>query len=451
MSGQTNITYGGAIRAALDHIIADQGRGDVGAGRRQARWRHAGFGGSVGQASGQGVRRPPNEPLIVGTTMVLHVGLHALPEIQFGDYSLNAFHWLVHMGNLYWTSNEDNRFSMILRTPTDPFGGGAVYHSMSIDGYFTPIPGLVVVMPSTSWDVYGLLMTAAEYRSPWSSSSPSGCIDRPSGPAFPGEPTDPQSCPEEERSCGRHPRHRPGAAGAHRQGRNPASGQDVTIVAWGRAVWTAMNAAATRASPASTLKSSTCAHWSRPTSIPSTKVCSVRVTSSLPKTAPLPALCAPSRVTWWTASGMPTRALGQKNVPGIAQCLKLEEATILTADDIVRAAGEVRAGGEHRDRCRWLALDSASVLRELISHRHVRGAGLAVHPTHPDWFQAAAIRVFSILASLVVSKCAGYCGSPVSHRGCPAGPAFGGIRGYGRPLGDWWWFIAIVCSGLRIA
>ena len=31
-----------------------------------------------------------------------------------------------------------------MRTPTDPFGGGAMYHSMSIDGYLTPIPGLVV-------------------------------------------------------------------------------------------------------------------------------------------------------------------------------------------------------------------------------------------------------------------------------------------------------------------
>ena len=30
----------------------------------------------------------------------------------------------------------------IMRTPTDPFGGGAVYHSMSLDGYFSPIPGL---------------------------------------------------------------------------------------------------------------------------------------------------------------------------------------------------------------------------------------------------------------------------------------------------------------------
>jgi pyruvate/2-oxoglutarate/acetoin dehydrogenase E1 component len=36
--------------------------------------------------------------------------------------------------------------------------------------------------------------------------------------------------------------------------------------------------------------------------------------------------------------GTPTRALGQKNIPGIAQCLALEEATVLTQEDIVVAA-----------------------------------------------------------------------------------------------------------------
>jgi hypothetical protein len=41
--------------------------------------------------------------------------------------------------------------------------------------------------------------------------------------------------------------------------------------------------------------------------------------------------------------GMPTRALGQKNIPGIAQSLKLEKASILTADDIVLAVEEVCA------------------------------------------------------------------------------------------------------------
>ena len=35
---------------------------------------------------------------------------------------------------------------------------------------------------------------------------------------------------------------------------------------------------------------------------------------------------------------MPTIALGQKNIPGIAQSLILEDATILTAADIVDGA-----------------------------------------------------------------------------------------------------------------
>jgi pyruvate/2-oxoglutarate/acetoin dehydrogenase E1 component len=41
--------------------------------------------------------------------------------------------------------------------------------------------------------------------------------------------------------------------------------------------------------------------------------------------------------------GMPTRAIGQKNVPGIAQSLILEHATVLTEDDIARNARELLA------------------------------------------------------------------------------------------------------------
>ena len=36
--------------------------------------------------------------------------------------------------------------------------------------------------------------------------------------------------------------------------------------------------------------------------------------------------------------GMPTVGLGQKNIPGIAQSLILEDATILTQDNIVEGA-----------------------------------------------------------------------------------------------------------------
>jgi len=40
--------------------------------------------------------------------------------------------------------------------------------------------------------------------------------------------------------------------------------------------------------------------------------------------------------------GLPTKACGQKDIPGIAQCLALEEATILTKEDIVSAARELQ-------------------------------------------------------------------------------------------------------------
>ena len=135
---------------------------------------------------------PLNEPLIVGTAMglSLHSDLVALPEVQFGDYSFNAFHWLIHLGNFHWASNGKASASVILRMPTDPFGGGAIYHSMSCEGYFSSIPGLVLVMPSTSFDAYGLLMTAAGYGGPVVVLEPKFAYRRALGPALPGEPTD---------------------------------------------------------------------------------------------------------------------------------------------------------------------------------------------------------------------------------------------------------------------
>ena len=41
--------------------------------------------------------------------------------------------------------------------------------------------------------------------------------------------------------------------------------------------------------------------------------------------------------------GVPTRSVGQKNVPAIAQSLVLEDATILTKHDVVSAVDEVVA------------------------------------------------------------------------------------------------------------
>ncbi len=361
--GTTNITYGGAIRAALDHIISNHG--GVIWGQDVGR-----LGGVMQATAGLKAKHPDriidaplNEPLIVGTACGagLHDDLVALPEIQFGDYSLNAFHWLVHMGNLHWTSNGNSNVATVLRMPTDPFGGGAVYHSMSVDGYFTPIPGLVLVMPSTSFDVYGLLMTAAEYRGPVVFLEPKWMYRQTLGPAFPGEPTDAKEVAAMKKAImrGDIPDIDPSLRVPFGKAATRREGQDVTIVAWGRAVWTALDAAedlSAKGVEAEVIDLRTLVPFDLEA------VCdSVGRTGRLVVAAEDRSYAGFVRAVQGQVverfPGLPTRALGQKDVPGIAQSLVLEDATILTAADIVTATQELvqtRVEGTGQQGWSWI-------------------------------------------------------------------------------------------------
>ncbi len=344
--GTTNISYAGAIRSALDKLITR--KGGFLAGQDVGR-----LGGVMQASAGLKARHPDhvqdaplNEPLVVGTAMGLglHRGRMGLPEIQFGDYSLNVLHWLVHLGNLHWSNYGTATSKVMLRMPTDPFGGGAIYHSMSVDGFFTPIPGLVIVMPSTSFDAHGLMLTAGEYEGPVVCLEPKWMYRQTLGPAFPGEPTDADEIAAVKRRImrGEIPDvpdvYVPFGKGVVRR-----AGDDVTIVAWGRAVWTALDAAATLAQ-----------------SGVSAEVIDLRtlvppdmalVLASVGRTGRL-LVAAEDRTFGGFARqiqgavvealpGTPTRALGQKNLPGIAQSLVLEDAAILNAAQIVRAARDV--------------------------------------------------------------------------------------------------------------
>lgn len=54
-------------------------------------------------------------------------------------------------------------------TIRSPYGGGihgALYHSQSIEAFYTHVPGLKVVIPSTPADAYGLLRSALEDPDP---------------------------------------------------------------------------------------------------------------------------------------------------------------------------------------------------------------------------------------------------------------------------------------------
>ncbi len=346
-AGTTNITYAAALRAAQKRIFEDNPHAMT--------WgQDLGELGGVFQATA-GLKKlfpqrvfdaPLNEPMIVGTATgaAMHEDVMVLAEIQFGDYSLNCFHWFVYLGNLRWSSGGKVSSHVIVRMPTDPFGGGAIYHSMSLDGWYTPIPGLVIVMPSTSWDAYGLLRSCAKFRGPTLFLEPKWMYRQTLGPAFPGEPTSKKEIRELKQNLlrGVIPEFEdievPIGKGVIRR-----AGSDLTIVAWGRAVWTSL-AAATKLAEAGIEAEVIDLRTLVPPDM-------ALIRESLARTGRL--LVAHEDRTFGSFGrqiqgavieehpGLPTRIIGMQNVPGIAQSSTLENATILTDDRIVDAVGEL--------------------------------------------------------------------------------------------------------------
>ena len=366
--GQTQISYAAAIRSALDKLI--NRRNGMIVGQDVGR-----LGGVMTATAGLQHRHPErivdsplNEPLIVGTCtgLALHDDLMALPEIQFGDYSLNAFHWLVYLGTIRWTNVGLSSAKLLLRMPTDPFGGGAVYHSMSVDGYFTPIPGLVVIMPSTSFDVHGLLLTAGDYDGPVVCLEPKWMYRQNLGPAFPGEPTDPDEINTMKRAVmrGEVP-DLPDVRVPFGKGIVRRAGQDVTLVAWGRAVWTSLDAAAAlaeRGIDVEVIDLRTLVPPDLDLVISSTRRTGRLLVAAEDRDFAGFARAIQGHVVQ-ALPGTPSMALGQRNVPGIAQSLILEDATILNKTQIVEAAESPSSGPGQR--LRWMVLDPAPLLRRL--------------------------------------------------------------------------------------
>jgi len=105
---------------------------------------------------------PLTESMIVGVSIGAAVaGLRPVPEIQFADFIFPAFNQILsEAARMRFRSNGAFSCPMTLRAP---YGGGvhgALYHSQSVEAFFAHIPGLKVVIPSTPYDVRGLLRTS---------------------------------------------------------------------------------------------------------------------------------------------------------------------------------------------------------------------------------------------------------------------------------------------------
>ncbi len=117
-----------------------------------------------------GADRVRNTPLcesaILGAGLGMSIaGMKAVVEMQFADFVSSGFNQIVNnMAKLHyrWGQNAD----VVVRMPTGAGVGAGPFHSQSNEAWFSHVPGLKVVYPSSPADAKGLLTRAIEGPNP---------------------------------------------------------------------------------------------------------------------------------------------------------------------------------------------------------------------------------------------------------------------------------------------
>jgi 2-oxoisovalerate dehydrogenase E1 component len=102
----------------------------------------------------------------VGAALGLSLeGFKSMMEMQFADFVTAGFNQVVNnLAKIYyrWGQNAD----VVIRMPTGAGVGAGPFHSQSNEAWFTKVPGLKVVYPSTPVDAKGLLIAAINDPNP---------------------------------------------------------------------------------------------------------------------------------------------------------------------------------------------------------------------------------------------------------------------------------------------
>ena len=124
------------------------------------------FRATVGLYDKFGAERVIDSPLAelsivgVGIGAALY-GMRPVCEIQFADFIYPAMNQIIsEAAKMCYRSNGDWTVPMVIRAPYGGGIGGGLYHSQSLEAFFTHVPGLKVVIPSNPYDAKGLLKSA---------------------------------------------------------------------------------------------------------------------------------------------------------------------------------------------------------------------------------------------------------------------------------------------------
>ncbi|HEU5199567.1 MAG TPA: thiamine pyrophosphate-dependent enzyme [Ktedonobacterales bacterium] len=132
----------------------------------------------VKQFPGTSISSPLNEQVIVGVAAgaSMVAGRPRCGEIQFVDYHQSSAQTLRLGARIFYQSAGDWNCPMLLRMKAGSggggpisdagSGGGAFGHSNAGEQWFTDIPGLITICPSTPYDAKGLLIEAGRSPSP---------------------------------------------------------------------------------------------------------------------------------------------------------------------------------------------------------------------------------------------------------------------------------------------
>jgi acetoin:2,6-dichlorophenolindophenol oxidoreductase subunit beta len=111
---------------------------------------------------------PISEAAITGVCVgAAMTGMRPVVDIMFGDFVTLTMDQMVNQAaKIHYMSGGKLKVPMVMRTTLGATRRSAAQHSQSLHAWFSHIPGLKVVMPSTPYDAKGLLKTAIRDDNP---------------------------------------------------------------------------------------------------------------------------------------------------------------------------------------------------------------------------------------------------------------------------------------------